>query len=589
MTEVDLQNTQDKFLKVLDTRLEQHAENQVNYVLQEGPAVVSYQNLQSTSHSNQGTNFQLNNIASTVARGSKMNIGLSNVVVSMTFNNTGTTTAVPIGSDNFGWKSYPCNRIIGNIQHQINSANYTLNSNEIIDSVTRLNNYSDEANFNYNTQLDNYDSYAFATGTQINVLAPYSNTIVGDGVSKPRSGNITSITGNSVPAGSSATVTVNASFYEPLWTVFNNVGKKDSRSFFGINGEKISIQYVSDLFNNLVALGALPALVSLTSWSVSLGSIANLYVEYITPKQDVMRSLPYTSVYPYNDYQIFSTKVGSNVVQNAPLPSVSSQVIQFSGLPQLVLVYIRESNNNRTAQKADNYLKVNNIQISFDNGLALFGGAIDEKLYEISTRNGLVQPRQSFMGQQLNLNNVVNGPLYGNSSVLVFNPSLDFGIREEDASGSAGRFQMQITTSNWINKSSITMVEPTLYIVGINSATLKREGTNYYNNNLVIPDGVIESARELPAVSTDEYNEAGHDGSFQMGGSIGSFMKKLYHSGTRSYDFVKKHRGDIENAYHTGKDLYGKLKNPKGSNPLGGNVLGGRLYNSKKNMNLYYK
>jgi hypothetical protein len=586
MTEVDLQNTQEKFFKVLDTRLEQHAENRVNYVLQEGAAVVSYQNLLSTSHSNQNTNFQLNNIASTVARGSKMNIGL-NVVVSMTFNNTGTTTAQPIGSDNFGWKSFPCNRIIANIQHQINSANYTLNSNEIIDSVSRLNNYSEDANFNYNTQVDNYDSYAYATGTQINVLSPYSNTIVGEGVNKPRSGNITSITGNSVPAGSSATVTVNATFYEPLWTVFNNVSKKDSRSFFGINGEKISIQYVSDLFNNLVALGALPLNVSLTSWNVSLGTNANLYVEYITPKQDVMKSLPYTSVYPYSDYQIFSTKVGSNVVQNGILSSVSSQVIQFTGLPEKVLIYVRDSNNNRTAQKADNYLKVNNIQISFDNGLQLFQGAIDEKLYEVSTRNGLVQPRQSFMAQQLNLNNVVNGQLFGNGSVMVFSPSLDFSIREEDASGSPGRYQMQIQSSNWVNKSTITMVEPTLYIIGISSAVLKREGTNYYNNNLVLPEGVIEDAKELPAVSTDEFNEAGHD--FQMGGGIGSFVKKLYHSGVRSYDFVKKHRGDIENAYHKGKDVYSHLKGVRGSNPLGGAVLGGRLYNSKKNMNLYYK
>ncbi len=353
-------------------------------------------------------------------------------------------------SDNFGFKQFPVNRSFSSIQHQINQASYTLQSNTILDAITRLNLLPTDCDFYENTQPDFIDTYVAATGANFNPLQPYSTTLAGDGVYKPRTLGYTYTGSGIIPpqvgqTAGTGTVVITAKFYEPLITPFCNVSSQDERALYAITGELITIQFVADLWNNMFAytIPAVPNAAQISYVpSVSLTTVNPvLNCIYLTPKEDTILQVPRQSVYHYNDYSIFNNDVGAVAVgASAGGGSISSQVVNFTNLPDKILVYARLNDGNRKANTPDKYLSLKSIQCVFDNGLPVFNGATPDQLYDVSKRNALQMPRACFKQLQLNYGNEVDGlGLYGCGSLFVISPSIDLGIRSSDSTGSGGK------------------------------------------------------------------------------------------------------------------------------------------------------
>lgn len=544
-------NIEPNYARVLDTRLEALSENKVSYVLKEGSQTTSFVPLVSSSHSTSTTSFNLNNIGDFTARDSRLVVGMD-IELDMTFVNTSATeTLVPIGSDNFGFKQYPINRVMSSIQHQINQASQTLNTNEIIDAIARLNFQPSNSNFYNNTMPDLIDNYASATGSAYSPLQSYSSTLGGEDVYKPRTLGFT-IEGNSIAPNSTGVVKVKASMYEPLITPFSNISAEDARALYAITGELISINYVSDLFNNMFAYsGVVP-----TSTSVSFGQSAKLFCIYLTPKEETISQIPSTSVYHYNDYSIFSNTIASSVSAKQELPNVSSQVVNFTNLPQKILVYARTSNQSRLCSTPDKYLKINSLQATIDNGSPQFSGASANQLYDISKRNMLQMPRSSFLQDVLNEQVDNSGKMYGCGSVMVIDPCYDLGVKSGVSVGSGGRFVFQVSNINFVNNTDTDFGAITLYVVGINSGVLLREGSQYRNMLLTTPNDAVNEVSSIQPVSYRAYLRSQHQNLFLMGGGIGDFLKKAYSMGTKTFDYVKKNRDNLGNLVQSGKNMY---------------------------------
>jgi len=559
-----------QYARILDTRLEAISENKVCYVLKEGSQVTSFVPLVSSSHSNSNTNFNLNNISDFTARDSRLGLGITVTATINVSNTTGSPIQV-IQADNFGFKQYPLNRSMSSVQHQINQASYTLNSNDILDGIARVNLLPEDCNFYDNTMPDLIDNYAAATGTGLTPLASYSNTLAGDGVYKPRSVRY-SVTGGSVAGGVTQNVIVTATLYEPLITPFTNISAHDSRALYAITGELIQVQWVSDLWNNMFAFVA-PAGISVNGTpSVSLGSQANLFTIYLTPKENTIAEIPHQSVYQYNDYSIFTNTIASSVAPHSDVVNVNSQVVNFTNLPNKILVYARTSNGSRTSATPDKYLTIKNLTVQFDNGLPQFSGATTDQLYDISKRNSLAMPRACFRQDLLNVNNTgVAGGLYGCGSVMVIDPALDLGIRPGDSAGSGGRYIFQVQNATFTNNTDTSFNSVTLYVIGVNSAVLERVGSEYRNYLLTTPPDAVNRIQELPAVSYKQYLSASHANLFLMGGGVGDWFKKAVSMGTKAYDWAKKNKETLKQGYDVGKALLGKGMD-RGSRLFGDNV-----------------
>ena len=573
-----------RYARILDTRLEALSENQVCYGLKEGSAVTAFVPLQSSSHNINNTTFNLNNISDFTGRDSRMVLNLG-VVATLKVSNP---TPLPINivqSDNLGLKQFPLNRCISSIQHQINQSSYTLNTNDIIDGIARINLLPSDCNFYENTMPDLIDSYANATGSLINPLASYSAVPAGDGIYKPRTLKLkveVSVDGivfvESVVIPTLAvdyTVRITFTAYEPLISPFNNISKDDSRCLFSITGELINIQWVSQLWDNMFAFVA-PAGITVNSSSVSLGTQATLNCIYLTPKEDTIAQIPRSSVYQYNDYSIFTNAVngGQPVLAGTTLNNVSSQVVNFTNMPQKILVYARLSNGSRTTATPDKYLKIRSLQVSYDNGLPQFAGASPDQLYDISTRNNLVMPRSAFKQEKLNYLNEVEDALYGCGSLMVIDPCLDLGVRPSDTTGSGGRYIFQLQNSIFENATEIDFASVTLYVVGVNSAVLERVGSQYRNYLLTTPPDIVNQIKSLSPISYKSYMRASHANSFLMGGGVGDWFKKAYNFGTRAYDFAKKNAEPLKGIYQGVKSIMGKGYETEGGD------RGSRLFGS---------
>jgi hypothetical protein len=522
--------------RVVDTRIEANSMNQVTYVVEEGAAVTSYVPLTAGSWSNLNINFNLNNIADRTCRDSRLVLGLP-WTLTLNVNNPTLAAAKILNSDNFGYKCRPATRIMSSIQHQINQASYTIYPSRYIDAISRLNNFSDDANFYDNTQPDVIDSYANASGSNLNPLGNFSTTLNGDGVFKPRSMNYAITAGsNSVAASSTGTVTISGFLYEPLASPFNNISSKNRRGLYAITGEIVQLQLVQDLTRmfGLYLQGGL----TLTNAVCTIGNAWNspqnypqvptLYCIYLTPHEDYFKEIPRESVYPYNNYEVFTNEVGALTAGSTA--SVTTQVVNMTNVPEKILIYAKLSDTYVNMTTPDKYAAIDNLSVQFDNGVPVLNQASNRQLYDISKRNGLVMPEQCFQQWQLNLG-VTNGTpsvpkLYGCGSVVTLTP-IDLGMRPGAASGSAGRYIMQATLKLH-NYTDTDFPGVTLHVVVITAGVLERIGSQYRNMLSTLPRDVLSIAHSLPAVDQENYLSSKHDNGFLSGGGIADFFKKAF-------------------------------------------------------------
>ena len=570
-------------LRVVDTRLNNVSENAVSHVVEQGAAVSSYIKLPSVSNSNQNTNFNLNNIAPNVCRDPRLVLSQTVYISIVAQNTTGAAVNV-IQSSNFGFKQYPLNRCISSVQHQINQASETLTSSEILSEIARINCFPEDMNFYDNAMPDYVDSYANAEGTNFNPLAAYSGTLAGNGVFKPRTVNYSIFSGsNSVPANTTATLVLKAELYEPLITPFTNISTKNAPGLYGINGEIIQINWLSDLANNMIAYapptGLTVSTVSgqPTGITVSYGEPgtaignANLFCVYLTPHPSMMHLIPRESVQHYNQYQTFSTAITGSVAPGASI-STSSSVCQFTNIPFRILVYARLTNTARTFQTPDKYLQLQSLSCQLDNGAFSFNGASARQLVDASIRNGLQVPPDVALGSCLNYAETLQAgfppALFGCSSVMVIDPAMDLQLAEGLTNGSPGRFIFQVQAATFTNTTATSFPSVTLYVVGINNAVLERVGTEYRNYLLSIDSDKFKKAQELPAVSLQEYTDSRFANSFLSGGNPGfsqyirSGLHQLKSAARRGVEYLQKNPQVIHKGLEYAKKALGGARKP---------------------------
>ncbi len=580
--------------KVVDSRLE--ASNDVTYVVEEGPAYASYFTTTSSSHSLQTTSFALNNIATRVCRDSRIVLDMRvywDLVVS---NPTGASIAV-ITADNFGKKQYPLARSMASLMHTVGSASVTINPSQYIDALAKLNSFPIDANFYENTQPDLVDSYANATGSTLNPLAPYSNTIAGDGVYKGRSCSWT-VTNNIVPANTAnQAVRITCDFWEPLVSPFCNMSKKLMKGLYGINGEQIAITWTPNIQNNLFAF-IKPAGLVLNSNVVSFTPTSALRCIYLTPYQSYFNHIPNESSYQCPMYNTYNVDIGP-VAAGETKSSIPSAVASFSGIPTKILVYARLSSQYVDYTTPDKYLAINSIKCEFDSGNPTMSAATPRQLYDVSTRNGLCMPSQCFLQQQLNTaitSASINGlKLFGCGPIVCFDPCIDLSLYPGNASGSVGKYIFNVTV-DLQNKTLTDFPGVTLCILAISAGKLTRVGTEYNFSQLSLPQNVVEEAKDLVGIGHQAYIDGKFSNAF-LGAGVGDWLKKASNILKHSLHWGMKNKDKVVRAYDVGKQAYdiGKsfldeeMPKKKSSKKGGAELIYNRDFVPRKNMDLFYE
>jgi hypothetical protein len=205
--------------------------------------------------------------------------------------------------------------------------------------------------------------------------------------------------------------------------------------------------------------------------------------------------------------------------------SLTSQNIQLNSVPDLFIICVRQQMATQSWYNTSGFLNITGISISFNNKSGILASANQQQLFNLSTKNGVGQTWQEF-----------SGGFYGNSisgsgvlvpsigSLLVLNPSLDFGLDDTLSASSLGQFNFQITIQ--CTNQYTYSVNPEIVVITANSGLFITEaGVSQTYQGILSKTDVLNAKAQKPVIDTEEYRRLVGGKLSNMG--VGRLLKRF--------------------------------------------------------------
>lgn len=470
---------------------------------------------------------------------------------------TGTTWENEVALFSYGstnaLQAFPINALISTIQSNINNANVTVNTRDVMAGLLKMYNYEELARYNSLSPslVDSfYQNFADGIGSNNNVLSNYSTgsyakeyqprgcfkvTISSDVAGKvPLPYTI-----NSTDAGANPF----ASFYltftttEPLLFLspYISGNSNNQAAFLGLNNLTITMNYgdSSRVMSN--ASYALPAGATVgvkTISNVSLVSVSSsrlLLNFYTIPPQLFSKIVP-KNVVNYNQYISYSYgSTLSPALATGDKGTIIFNNVQLNQVPSKILIYVRPT--TLTTYDSNYFMVINSINLNFANKSGLLSSASQAQLYNMSVDNGLQMSFYEFGGVGVSSTSngtIKNVPTIG--SILVIDPSIDLSIDSQYSNMSGGQFNMQfqVNVTNQTN-SETAITDLTAYLVVVNSGLFMTEnGTSSFMTGLLNQEMVLDTKSENAITDKRTYEKDIVGGSIENINSIHKHLKGQY-------------------------------------------------------------
>lgn len=503
-----------KPVNVVDSRIDDIV-SEIPYVVYSGGAYNTFQNFPSNSQNNTGSiiyNIQVPFTSTIIDRNMlqqatiTLQISLSNIPKDAIAFNYGYTDSL---------QAFPLNSLILQQSANINNTAVTCNLKDILPQILRM--YDNETLSRYNSLAPAmpdtlWKNYSDAVGTNSNPLAGLNNTSYNVNL-QPRGsfpvtigtvvhnifGGGTDNSFTSTNIGDTWTFPLTFTTTEPIlgMSPFLHTANNNSAGFLGINA--LSLQFNIDASCSRV-------------FSSSTGYISNISVSSITNTAILMNFLTlqpeqYTkiaprNVLPYIDlprYTFQNTAVCPALPANAPISAGIAVPITFSNLqlnqvPDLLIIVARKPMGLQTYTDSSSFLTIKGVSVNFNANSGILSTASPQQLYNMSVKNGSSQSFYEFAGQALVNDNATGKgtfvPTLG--SMLVLNPSLDFGLSNTYSAGSQGQFNLQFIV-NVVNQTDVD-ITPEILLMVVNSGLFINEiGTSIVQTGILIDMMVLET------------------------------------------------------------------------------------------------
>lgn len=410
---------------------------------------------------------------------------------------------------------YPLHQLMNTMSATINSANVTMNTREMIDILTILNDTPENQPLNsaYPTMRDNYQNYEDALYAINNPLSAYQNG--GDGKSLPRgSYNVTASvvlasTGlaGDLANGQNAKVTITFTSTEPIMlSPFSWQAHEDASDLYGITNANFVFN-VADLnrvwrTNLPVGSGSLFVVANSMQFGSTAFQDSSLQFVFKTPHVSFVQKP--TNVVPYVDFQYQKTPCPA--ILDGVTQQLTSTNINLNMIPDKLILVARKVQGQKTINDADSFLPLSGsypLNINFNNLAGILSSATKETLYKYSVEGGSTQTYPEFKGSvQIS---TADGGVFASSvintagSVLVLNFGEHINLNEDYyAPGSLGNFNLQVqltVTNNTGDDLSASAYE--FFIMTVNSGIfVTSRGASAFYIGLVTKQMVMEKLSE---------------------------------------------------------------------------------------------
>lgn len=205
--------------------------------------------------------------------------------------------------------------------------------------------------------------------------------------------------------------------------------------------------------------------------------------------------------------------------------SLTSQNIQLNSVPDLFIICVRQQMSSQTWCNTSGFLTINSVNISFNNKSGILASANPQQLFNLTSKNGACQTWQEFSGGYYG--NAVSGagvsvPSIG--SLLVLNPSLDFGLDDSLSASSLGQFNFMVTLGG-VNQYPYS-IQPEIVVITANSGLFITEaGVSQTYQGILSKTDVLNAKAQRPVIDTEEYTRLVGGRMSNMG--VGRVLKKF--------------------------------------------------------------
>lgn len=439
-------------------------------------------------------------------------VAAGNIPIPLTYE----SASGPMSLVNFGFNDalspMPLHNLMSTIQAKINNSTVTLNAQDVLPQLLRVNNKGDLMAYNGTTPTayDSFMDYNAALGFLTNPLGGIENSTDED--INFRGSYPVSVSAMDPPvaqginpaADTVYTQKITFTVSEPLLLSPFMFGQPENKSgFFGVNNLTLSMNVGSlqRVIRHAIQVSNPASAQFDRNWALSVNSVkftnSRLVFTFLSP-QDTQR-LPLRCVTPYYElprYLLSSSSTGSTggSINSGATTEIKSNSIVLQSIPDKFIICVRKPIGGQTTSDTDSFMPISGVNITFNNRAGICSGMTTQNLYTTSRENGYNGSWLEFSGQAratINSQNVT-GIIYTSGSVLVLELGKDIPLGPAESAGSQGNYTVQFNLTVTNNYS--VAVTPEICLVCVNSgAFVIQDGSSVIRQNLLTPEMVLNA------------------------------------------------------------------------------------------------
>jgi len=505
---------------VRDSRLNDIT-SQVDVAVPQGAERSTFQRFaaSSSSTSNMSYNIQPPSQSTAVDR---------NVMIRSTVNFIFKVTNIPLGDDAFpygdrlSFQAFPLNSIFVNSTATINDNAVSVNASDILSPLLNMMDADELAKWKGSTpyMIDRYQNLNDAPGNLNNPMSSYGDASF-DQHNMPRGAHpLDSIVVNHVPSAGvpdASTISTNildtweihisATFCEPLLCspyLFHS--RYNEAALLGVSRMNFVFTIDSQLKKFLSCGYGNGAIVSADLDQTTPFSNPEILLNFLTTQRTNL--LNPRNVIPYCNIVNQSTAAANTpIMPPGSVQDITLNNITLDQVPGKIVIVARKAMSAQRITDANSYCVIQKVSIGWSNNQGIMSGATMQDLWRTSVANGSKQSWYEYSGA-VNIKQVAtNGPTYSNrilyttGSVLVLDPSRDFGLPAYVTNGSLGNYQLMInltirnvSTQQYAPEMSVITFNDGIFITDSGSSSVS---TGLLNQALVVDTSTSQGQSAL--------------------------------------------------------------------------------------------
>jgi hypothetical protein len=433
-----------------------------------------------------------------------------------TFTGSRTDSGNLLQSGDFALRSHPLANAQQTLNISINGLQISRNINKYIQAILRIyNNTVDRELYESTTtaMADNCQDYSTTADTNDNVLAAYNDS------------NYTAHSRGTFPYDVFTTTPTTGYFEvtlsEPLHlSPFLDKSYDEKAGLYTVSDMEGLIVWDTNLVAKLLSLNPNSGS-TFTSVTATFLQAPSLSFRYLAPSL-IGDPIPRNLVYPYTDHRIYQQTVG--VIAPGASFQINSQNIQFSCVPDQIMIWFDQVDSAKTLYTADAYAAITSINLDWNTLNGALSSTSEFELYRFSVDAGLRMRYPDWSGgtEYLSVGNTIVSK-QGNGSLLVLAPDVLGLLNESEACGQIMQvmFNCQL---NAFNPSLISSMNYQLNILacfnGIMSIDESKQTTS--NIGIITPMDILDAPE-----SNIDYNAAKRMAEMSGGNVWDSFRNTL--------------------------------------------------------------